>query len=362
MTTRIILVACLAGLLGGSTGDTARADGMYVAPWGYEIYEPAQLAFIRYDAGARTEELSIMPKFHGDPTDFAWVVPIPALPEVSEADPQLFGDLADLSRPAYRSRDSFWSCEEEYDTADLVAPGGRDGVEIIDEDVVGIYRTMTLGADDATALLDSLTVWGFLHEGNRDEVEPMIQSYVDRDYYFVTMEVDSASVANWYWGYGKDRPRPAGKTVAPYYYYPSLQPITFSFASDDIVYPLRISAVSAYENSSVILYVAADHRMTFASAETRYANRLTPGELSALRDAYSAAGHQLRAGDFLTKLQRRYTPREMDADIVLRRAEDDAEYLAVHYSGWPFWPLVFATVTAAWVVVRRRVTRVTRAS
>ncbi|MGD9546540.1 MAG: DUF2330 domain-containing protein [Candidatus Krumholzibacteriia bacterium] len=361
MTTRIILVACLAGLLGASVGEDARADGMYVAPWGYEIYEPAQLAFIRYDAGAETEELSIMPKFHGEPTDFAWVVPIPALPEVSEADPQLFVDLAELSRPAYRSRDSFWGCEEEYLTADYGALEGRDGVEIIDEEVVGIYRTMTLGADDATALMDSLTAWGFLHEGNRDEVEPMIRSYVDRDYYFVTMEVDSASIAGWYGGYGKDRPRPAGKAVAPSYYYPSLQPVTFSFASAEIVYPLRISAVSAYEISSVILYVAADHRQTFDGASTGYANRVTPGELSALRGAYPAAGIQLRAGDFLTKLQRRYTPNEMDADIVLRRADDDAEYLAVHYSGWPFWSLVFATVTAAWVVVRRRVARVTRA-
>ncbi len=362
MTERIILIACLAGLLGGSAGGTARADGMYVAPWGYEIYEPAQLAFIRYDAGAGTEELSIMPKFQGEPTDFAWVVPIPALPEVSEADPQLFVDLAELSRPAYRSRDSFWGCEREYYTADYGALEGRDGVEIIDEEVVGIYRTMTVGADDAAALIDSLTAWGFLHEGNRPAVEPMIQSYVDRDFYFVTMEVDSASIAGWYGGYGKDRPQPAGKSYAPYYYQPSLQPITFSFASAEIVYPLRISAVSAYEVNSVIIYVATGHRMTFDLAETQYANRLTAGELSALRHAYPAAGYQLRTGDFLTKLQRGYTPPEMDADIVLERAEDDAEYLAVSYSGWPIWPLVFAAATAGWLYFRRRPARITRAS
>lgn len=362
MTTRFILVACLAGLLGGSTCGTALADGMYVAPWGYEIWEPAQLAFISYDADAGTEELSIMPKFHGDPTDFAWVVPIPALPEVSEADPQLFVELSRLTQPAYRSRDSFWNCEREYLTADYGALEGRDGVEIIDEEVVGIYRTMTLGADDATALMDSLTAWGFLHEGNRDEVEPMIRSYVDRDYYFVTMEVDSASIAGWYGGYGKDRPRPAGKAVAPYYSYPSLQPVTFSFASAEIVYPLRISAVSAYEVSSVILYVAADHRMTFDGASTGYANRVTAGELSALRGSYPAVGYQLRAGDFLTKLQRRYTPHEMDADVVLGRAKDDAEYLSVYYSGWPLWSLVFAAATAGWLFLRRRSVRITRAS
>lgn len=334
----------------------ALADGMVLPYWDRELYEPVQVAFLRHDEELGIEHMTVMPKIWGAATDFAWVVPVPALPELAEADPALLEQLSSLSRPRYRSRDGFWNCENQF-TADPAAGGRDDLVEIVDERIVGIYQTMTLAADDAGALVDSLSAWGFLHEGNLTEVTALLDSYVQDDWYFVAMRVDSTA-------FFEDGPASFGGDKAPvpppYYDGPAVQPITFSFAADGLVYPLRISSVSAYEDSEVYLYTAASHRLDFPGAEALYANRLTAGELQAIRRQYPTAGALLKEGDFLTKLHRGYTPQQMTADIVLTRAPDDGEFLPITYSGFPVWSVVFlGTAAGCWVRRRRRGRRVT---
>ena len=86
------------------------ADGGFVAPPESFMYEPGQQAYIHYDGETETEELSILPSFRGDASSFAWIVPVPSLPEVALADVQLFRDLDNLTRAEYRSRDGDWDC------------------------------------------------------------------------------------------------------------------------------------------------------------------------------------------------------------------------------------------------------------
>lgn len=82
------------------------------------------LPLVTLAPAAATAILSILPKYAGPPTDFARVVPVPALPEVAAADADLFRQLSALTSTARRSRDSFWSCgRNDYDA---LAPGGRD--------------------------------------------------------------------------------------------------------------------------------------------------------------------------------------------------------------------------------------------
>lgn len=345
--THAPIAAILAALLVSVAGPAPlRADGGFMPPYGRDIYEPGQTAYIRYDSATASENLSILPRFTGPATDFAWVVPVPALPTVAEADEELFRELSAMTAPVRRSRDAFWSCKRDY-TA-LAGAGDGAGVEIIDESLIGIYRTMILGADDADALVDSLTTWGFLHEGNVETVTPLLQDYVADGWYFVTMTIDSTAVASAGYPYGKAATYPG----VPYFYYPALQPVSFTFASPDIIYPLRISRISAYEYSAVTLYVAADHRVDFPTGRTSYANRVSDAEFDAIVRQYPLVGGSLSRGAFLTRLSRSYTPQEMDADIVLARAHDDREFLPVYYSGLPVWTLLFGGSVLWWL--RRR--------
>jgi hypothetical protein len=340
-----LAVLALAATGAGSAG----ADGGYVSPYGFQVWEPGQTAFLSHDAATGIEELSILPRFQGEATDFMWLVPVPSLPEVWATDLELFRQLGVLTAPVYRSRDGFWDCgSRDYATGDAERTDG--GVEIIDDQVIGIYRTLTVAATEAGALTDSLNAWGFLHQGNRAAVVPVLEDYVDEGWYFVAMSVDSATVA----GAGRPYGKAATSPDAPWYWYPTLQPMTFRFASAQAIYPLRISQVSARESSPVSLYVAADHRVDFPGARTLYANRLDAREHAAIVAVYPAAGIRLQAGQWLTRLSRDYTGPEMIADLVLQPATTQTEIRAVHYSGLPVWTTVFGVSVGWWVVRRRR--------
>ncbi len=320
MNTKRTLTTIACTLLAGlPAAPAALADGCMIAPWHFEIHETEQLAFLCWDAEAGREDLHILPKFYGDTQNFAWIVPVPDLPELEASDANVFRNLATLTAPEYRHRDKGWSCNEPQ----YASPAGGvddNGVDIIDEQLVGMYRTMTVGADDAGALTDSLTAWGFLHDGNVDEVAPALAAYVDEGWYFVTLKVDSTAFVepqyDWYW-------------------YGGMEPIRLSFDTETPVYPMRISALSAVDDTSVTLYVCADRRMYFEGAETLYANNLNAREKRAIDARFPSLVPLFGEGRYLTKLQRLYDPEQMTADILLEPARTNAEYHRIYYSGLP---------------------------
>lgn len=330
-----ILSAVLAILLPA----TALADGGFVAPWISEIYEDGQLAFIHHDAAEQRESLHIVPKFYGDASEFAWIVPLPSLPAVEASDLGIFRDAERLSQPVYRDREGGFDCERQYDVYDVL-PGEDNGVQIISEDLVGIYQTMILSADDASVLTDSLSTWGFLPPGGDTDFTAVLDHYVSRNWYFVTMRVDTTAIGE----------------LGPYqdYYQGAVQPIEFTFDTEQIVYPLRISSISAAPQSDVLLYVAAGHRTTFDGAVTRYANRIDGDEMDVLNRRHPYLRDYLSAGDFLTKLSRTFTPDQMLDDLILTAAASNEEYREIRYSGMPVTLGLFATPSAAWLVWRVR--------
>ena len=132
------------------------ADGFFIAPIGSFMYEPSQQAYIDYDSATGIEQLSILPEFSGDATAFAWVVPVPGLPDVEPADSQLFRDLDNLTRPVHHSRDGDWDCIGSRDDIIYEDPYGG-GIDIISSEMVGYYQTLVLSATEAPALLAFLT-------------------------------------------------------------------------------------------------------------------------------------------------------------------------------------------------------------
>jgi len=152
----------------------------------------------------------------------------------------------------------------------------------------------------------------------------------------------------------RDAPTATKSATAPVYPYHGIQPVRFTFACPDIVYPLRISATSTSGDNQVNIYVAADHRMDFPQAQTVYANRITTTELASIRRTYPQLGAELWEKAFLTKLFRGYTPEEMGNDVILTPADTDDEFLIVRQSGLPVWTVVFGGSIAWWLVRKRR--------
>jgi hypothetical protein len=323
-----MVVAGLLLLLHG----TAQGDGGLFSRLHDDVWEPEQAAIVLHDPEQAREDLILRVRFEGSARDFGWIVPVPALPEVAEASPELFWESASLTRPHIQERGI--GCGARSSGMD--GPPTGDGVDVYDEGDVGVFHSMVVGSTDAAALTDSLTRWGFLHTENRDRAEEALRFYTERSWFFAVFRIDSTAVQ------GGD----------PGSWYGVLQPVRLSFQAVEPVYPLRISALSAGEENEVLLYVCAAHRVTIPGGETEYANRISSPELAAIRERYPMLGSHLTGGVFLTKLRRTYTPAEMTADLTLEPALTDDEFRPVIYTRVPVAELLLFGGAGTAVVLR----------
>ena len=219
-----------------TTAAPVLADGCFFPDSVYrDLYESAQRAVILY--GNSTEHLILSVSFEGDAEDFAWVIPVPDKPEIAISDPELFWELSDFTATAIPSPG--FGCL----FFGGAAPGDQDGVDVIEEQVVGPYATAILSATNATALVDWLNANGYIFPGDGQEI---ISEYIEKEWYFVATKINAMD-------------EDTGYALAE----GTIEPIVLSFASDEIVYPLRITSLSATNAMppEVLLYVFADHIM-----------------------------------------------------------------------------------------------------
>lgn len=213
------------------------ADGGFFPDSVYrDLYESAQRAVILYgnSTGNYTEHLILSVSFEGDAEDFAWVIPVPDKPEIAVTDAELFWELSDFTRTEIPSPG--FGCL----FFGGAAPGDQDGVDVIEEQVVGPYATAILSATNATALADWLNANGYIFPEDGQEI---ISGYIEKEWYFVATRINAVE-------------EDTGYALAE----GAIEPIVLSFASDEIVYPLRITSLSA-TSPEVLLYVFADHVM-----------------------------------------------------------------------------------------------------
>jgi len=242
MNKKLIAVPLVVILFLLTTATPALADGFFPDSMYRDFYESAQKAVILYGnstgnctgncTGNFTEHLILSVSFEGDAEDFAWVIPVPSIPEITVTDPDLFYELStytavDISHGG--------GCEGEG------ASGG--GVDVIEEQVVGPYATAILSGANATALVDWLNANGYILPAEGEEI---VSEYIEKEWYFVATKINAVEEGT-------------GEALAE----GAIEPIVLSFASNQTVYPLRISSLSAStaEPPEVLLYVLADHVM-----------------------------------------------------------------------------------------------------
>jgi len=176
--------------------------------------------------------------FEGDAEDFAWVVPVPNKPEITVTDPDLFWELSD-----YTATEIPQNGGGGFGCLGGAAPSPGDGVDVIEEEVVGPYATAILSATNATALADWLNANGYIFP---EEGEEIISEYIEKEWYFVATKINAVEEGT---GYALTEG--------------AIEPIVLSFASNETVYPLRISSLSAANATppQVLLYVLTDQIM-----------------------------------------------------------------------------------------------------
>lgn len=272
--------ACACGIAYGSTVSTERAllsleDGRQEIVLGLDLAAPS---------ASRSASSSRRP---------AVLLPVPATPTVTaldEAEARIFDDLESATRPL--------ATRESGGDGDGATAGAPKGVSVLSRERIGGYDVTRLRAGDAGDLRSWLNRGGYETPAR---AEPILEDYVDRDWAFVAIRL-ADPVA------GEARP---------------LTPLRVSFASERLVYPLRLSSVSE-RPVDVELYVAGEHRVLATNFDTYFA-----GFVSALRPALPEVTRALVRGRYLTKLGiASDDPASITSDVFFRQGVSDRLFRA----------------------------------
>lgn len=242
-----LLLSCLL-----TSPHLAFADGKVFSHATPVVTIPDQAALIHYQDGV--QYLAIETRFEGEGQDFAWVVPLPSVPEIEEVTTGLFPTLRSLFAPEFIHRvTAYWQLALYLFFAGIIitiaykqsGPTGTlaviflfvatlfllptlnksrgledtpSGLAVLERKIVGSFETTTLQSDSPTALLDWLTENGYKQPKS---AQPVIEEYVKQGWVFVASRLHRDATT----GFGT--PHPLG----------------FRFKTDKPVYPLKLTAV-----------------------------------------------------------------------------------------------------------------------
>ena len=294
----------------------ASADGGVFPPPNSYLTQTDQKAVIVFENNIETLILSVT--FKGDPENFAWVIPVPAKPEVEKSQDELFTALYELTQPEAEIQ------EVPFFGAPLEGLERKSPITIIETKKIDIYDIKIITSDDPKALANWLSENDYQIPSTAAAI---LEDYVENDWYFVTVKIDLTKIT----ALGKEQIKTGHAT-----------PLKIQFETEKIIYPLKLtSVISEYQSQnpnskaipgltqipqvSILLYVLADHKKDYPGFEPQYANWLEKDQIEDL--AFDSEGESWYKTSskklYLTRLYNTLKTSEMTSDLFLRDAASD---------------------------------------
>ena len=184
-------------------------------------------------------------RYTGQPSEFAWVLPIAGTVEVGLSADTLFGALHNLTAVAVQEPPR--NCppppqcdygEESNDSRGGSFGGAADAaaappVQVIKKETVGPYATVQLASDNPNALTEWLGQNGYAIP---DDIKPVIAQYVSEKFNFLALKLKP--------GAGVD----------------SMRPVRVTTKGAGAVLPLRMVAAGTGANVGITLWVVSEGR------------------------------------------------------------------------------------------------------
>ncbi len=196
--------------------------------------EAERILFVQEDA--QTVRSIVEIQYQGDPASFAWVVPVPAVPELDTFYASAFNALDLATQPQFVLPDE---CQFFANAAGAPSAGGGvddaegGGVTVLDRKVVGPFDTATIESDDPRALVEWLRENEFRIPA---AMEPFIALYTAEHLKFVAMKLLP--------GEGTD----------------AIKPISMRYQAANPAVPLRLTSIAALLEMGVKVWVLGDGR------------------------------------------------------------------------------------------------------
>src|SRR5262245_42615975 len=232
---------------------SADAACCYFSAKNMDVLQPAQKVFITWDREEKVETFTVQPKFEGNALDFGMVIPTPSQPKLHEMPRDFFKHLAVFSIMKKR----------EYPQSKLLpsppvlrgafgggAPGAgkggvkfkkKDSVVVLESGVVGSLDYKIISADRADDLYQWLKDNKYQYAGD----EATLNHYVQKKWIFTVMKIDTMQMKR-----NKDGT-----------YAGEVTPTRFQFASEKLVYPLKITQISVKDKTEALFYVQAPYKV-----------------------------------------------------------------------------------------------------
>ncbi|MCL4304194.1 MAG: DUF2330 domain-containing protein [Anaerolineae bacterium] len=259
-------------------------------------------ALVRWDG--QTEDIVMALGVQGHSSEAAWIMPVPARATVKLGEVSLFDTLQELTQPRVEYR---YGLMPPLMLGAGAAPdgviGGAPPVLLLNQQTLGPFEISTLAATDASALSDWLADNGYNFPEGLAEV---LQAYVEQNWFYIAARLTS----------GVEGEELTG----------DLDPLWITFPSDEIVYPMRATALASGV-MPVFVYVLADHRVekaqTFGDAHVSFADWIDPATLP----AGSPLAPFLERKLFLTKFEERiWNPQLVTGDYIFTFTDQDEIY------------------------------------
>jgi len=121
----------------------------------------------------------------------------------------------------------------------------------------------------------------------------------------------------------------------------TIQPVSLSFKSRQLIYPLKISSVNK-GSSEILLYVFAKHKTRIDGFDVEYAKWIEPEDI----ENFKNLGELLDDHYFLTKFRRTMWAKEMTEDLVIEKAASNLPVVHKVYEldYWASWILLLAGI------------------
>lgn len=242
MRTLLLGAVTTLGLL--ATTDASACGGFFCSQ--VDVDQIGEQIVFGVDPGTGIVETHVQVAYQGSAEEFAWVVPVPEVPELFVSSDMLFQQLRARTRPQFQvetvyNGDCGWQWDSGWgDDFDADGAGGgpfpaseEDGVEVIAERNVGPYRTVVLRASTSEALL----TW--LQENNYDlpdSLDPVLAPYVASESYFVAL--------------GLLNDRDVG----------DLKPLGMRYAATQPMIPIQLTSIAATPDMRLEVYVLGEER------------------------------------------------------------------------------------------------------
>jgi hypothetical protein len=254
MRTRLLAV-CALGLL---MPTVSQAACCYFSAKNADILQPAQKVFITWNPDEKVETFTVQPKFEGNALDFGMVIPTPTQPKLHEMPRDFFKHLAvyTIMKKRETPQSKLLPRIERFNRAAGFggAPGAKGGMKadgalplerpkvvVLETGIVGSLDYKIISAERADDLFQWLKDNKYSYSGD----EATLNHYIQKKWLFTVMKIDTMQMKR-----NKDGTFDGEVT-----------PTRFQFASEKLVYPLKITQISVREKTEALFYVQAPYKV-----------------------------------------------------------------------------------------------------